>query len=296
MGHLDEGLIQAFLDKETTGTESDRVRGHLATCAACQDQVRAHENRLERTGEALALLDSDPDLAVARSRALAWAASRGEGNNSAALSMGRETPEGPTRHPSNAWMPSKRFWKSPSLARAASIALFITGAAVTALPGSPVHRWIMDGWRSISGTTDTGTHQAEVEGDPSGAAQEDLPSRLQETGASILPGEDGVEIWIQGLSAAAGLTVLWTDGDQVRVFSGEGTSYRTAAGRLEASSPTGPVRIEIPRAVRDLTLGANGTTLLRKVGGSLEVVAPTLSQTAQEIRFAPVTGGSGGGA
>ena len=42
------------------------------------------------------------------------------------------------------------------------------GAAVTALPGSPVRRWIMDGWRSNSGTTETGTHQAEGEGDPSG--------------------------------------------------------------------------------------------------------------------------------
>lgn len=288
MEHLDEGLIQAFLDKETTGTDGAQVQVHLDVCAECRNQVRLQGERLSQVGEALRLLDLKPKLEEARGRVRAWAMEGREESTTEGYKTVTETSVPAGERPT-VTRAAASWWRSlGSLPKAASIALLLSAAAATALPGSPVRQWIMDGWHAFTGNTATQTDQGEaVSGQPE-AALEGAVSVPEETGASILPGGEGVEVWVQELSAGAEVSVLWTDDDQVRIFSGEGTGYRTANGRLEAVSPTGSVRIQIPRTLRNVVVGANGQVLMRKTGNSLEVLVPTLNRTPDEIRFAPL--------
>ncbi len=174
---------------------------------------------------------------------------------------------------------------SISLPRAASIALLITGAAVTALPGSPVRRWMAQGWSALTEPTltDSGPQESEGAARDRGA----LPSEagIPETGASIPASAQGVEIWIHDLPREAELRVVWIDGDESWIYAGEGTRFNLEAGRLEAFSPPGAVRVEIPRDLEQVTLRLNGSILLRKSGGEVEIAGPVQQRTPSEIIF-----------
>ncbi|MFH1764785.1 MAG: anti-sigma factor [Gemmatimonadota bacterium] len=260
MGHPDEGLMQALLDGEVGGAEADALRAHLKGCLECRAGAEALEEASRKTTRALFLVDTEPRFEDARSRVLAKSRQRGRKRPTAAGS-------------------------SISLPRAASIALLLTGAVVTALPGSPVRRWMVQGWQALteSAQTDSGLQEPGGAGRDQGA----LPSGggIPETGASIPSSTEGVEIWIHSLLPEAELRVVWTNGDEAWVHAGEGTRFNLVAGRLEAFSPPGSVRVEIPRNLEQVTLWLNGSVLLGKSGGEVEIVGPVQQRTPSEIIF-----------
>jgi hypothetical protein len=260
MGHPDFGLIQALLDGEMGGADADALRAHLKSCAECGTGAEALKEASRMTTGALLLVDTEPRFEDARSRVLA-------------KSRQRER-----KRPATAAF-------SISLPRAASIALLLTAAAVTALPGSPVRRWIGQGWRVLTEFARTESEPQETGGgvgDPRA-----LPSEagIPETGASIPASAQGVEIWIHDLPREAELRVVWIDGDESWIYAGEGTRFNLEAGRLEAFSPPGAVRVEIPRDLERVTLRLNGSILLRKTGGEVETVGPVQQRTPSEIIF-----------
>jgi hypothetical protein len=265
MGHPDDGLIQTLLDGEIEGTEAETLRAHLESCPECRAGVEALEEASRETARALLLVDTDPRLEKVRIRAQA-----------------RDRFQAPDRQRPGA---RRFFGSSLSLPKAASIALLLTGAAVTALPGSPVRRWMAQGWDTLTESFRTGNGQDNPQGtsgDPTAPSPE---TRVPETGASIPALSQGVEIWIHDLPSEAELRVVWVDGDEAWIYAGEGTRFSREAGRLEAFGPPGAVRVEIPRNLRQLLVGLDGNVLLRKSGDEVEILGPVQQRTPSEILF-----------
>ena len=257
MGHPDNGLIQALLDGEVGGTEADTLRVHLKSCPECGAGAQALEGASRETARALPLVDTEPRFEEARISVLA------------------------KRRPSS----RRVFGSSMSLPKAASIALLLTATAATALPGSPVRRWMVQGWEALTKTSQATSNQD----DPRGAVGDQTAlspeAGVSETGASIPALAQGVEIWIHGLSSEAELRVVWIDGDEAWIYAGEGTQFNLEAGRLEAFSPPGAVRVEIPRNLEHVVVGLNGSILLRKSGAEVEIVGLVQERTPSEIVF-----------
>lgn len=280
MAHPDEGQIRAFLDGEMGASDEKDLRDHFTGCPACEAELAAQERAMEQVSRALLVLDADPDLAEARVRILEHTRSGSEGSTSKA-----EEPLGKT----DGRMVGKRRRFIFPLSRAASIALLLTAAGVSALPGSPVRRWIVDGWESL---TDSGLSSVTSEPGEGAAAsaeppQDPLSPQPGESGASILADRSPLEIWIHDLPSGAEIRVHWVDGDQVGVFGGNGIRFRTEEGRLEAFSPPGSVRVELPHALRNGLLGADGAVLLRVTEGQADISGPVERRTSTEIVFLP---------
>jgi len=257
MGHPDKGLIQALLDGEVEGTEAENLRAHLESCRECEAGAEALEVASLETARALLLIDSEPRLQDARSHLL-----------------GKKGPRS-----------NRVFGFSISLPKAASIALLLTGAAATALPGSPVRRWMVQGWEALTESVQSSSDQE----NPLGAGEDQTaPSPeglIAEIGAGIPALTGGVEIWIHDLATEAELRVVWVDGDEAWIRAGEGTRFTREGSRLDAFEPPGAVRVEIPRDLEQVVVGLNGTVLLRKSGGEVEILGPVQQRTPSEIIF-----------
>ncbi len=261
MGHPDSGSLQALLDGELDPVETRELRIHAEACQECRFRLEDLEASSKESADALGVLDLEPDVDAARSRL--WA--RREGVNRA-----------------------RPFFLAWSLPKAASIALLLTCAAATALPGSPVRRWLAQGWEALIQSSGPGAPSGGSEVAPEDPTPSTSTQDLEETGAGIPAYAGGVEIWIHGLTAESDLRVLWTDGEEAWIYAGEGTRFTSTDGRLEAFGPPGPVRVEIPRSVGRVLLGLDGEVLLRKSGGGLEILGPVLERSPSEIRFEPL--------
>ena len=272
MGHPDNGQIQALLDGELTSGEAEEIQGHLADCGECRTEVQALEAASRAVVGALDLLDVEPVLGPARAGFLAGAEK---------VLPATKVGSAEAVKPKNRGRARQLGWTSWSLPKAASVALLLTAATVSALPGSPVRRWATQALEALTGSPAA----TEV---PSPEAETGISAELQgtpETGAGIPGLAGGVEIWITDLPDGAGLRVLWTDGEEAWAYAGEGTRFNSVDGRLEVFSPPGAVRLEIPRIFQRVVVGLDGGVLLRKAGGELEILAPVQEQTPSEIRF-----------
>jgi hypothetical protein len=269
MAHPDESLIRAYLDGELDEAEADSFRSHFPSCPDCQAEVRLQEEATAQLSGALLLLDHEPSVPEARARVQAWA------------SGDRARQERAPHERTSRWgLPG-------SLLKVASIALIFTAAAASALPGSPVREWLTQGWNALVGLDEPETAVQEgrlpAEGDRAGASE---PSS-SETWTKIVPQEGSVEFGLFDLPEGAEIRVFWVDGDQAGIFAGEGTRFRTDSGRLEAHSPPGGVRVEVPTSLSRVLLTLDGRVLLRKSGSEVETLGAIQSQTPREIVFGP---------
>lgn len=257
MAHPDRGQLLALQDGEVTEPEAGEIRLHLDACPSCRAEAQALESASLGAAEALARLDSTPRTEAVRARI---SQSRGKGRSRARSGL-------------------FRFLPSLSLPRAASIALILTGVAASALPGSPVRRWLVDLLQSSDSTP--------VQGTPVSPPDESEPASQEYAGPGAgIPAASGtVEIWIHDLPSDADLRVRWTDGDEAWIFAGEETRFNLEAGRIEAFSPTGPVVVEIPRNLNRVVVGLDGSVLLRKSGEEVEILGPIQHRTPTEILF-----------
>ncbi|MFC1659834.1 anti-sigma factor family protein [Gemmatimonadota bacterium] len=256
--HPDDGLIQAFLDHELDQSGQEQVAAHLEECGACRRNADELQDLLAAATRGLAPLDAEPPTE------LAMASLAGRLGDSARA----------------------RLLRAPSLARAAGIALLLMGGAVSALPGSPVRRWISSGWDRLSG----GGAVALEETDPSATNRERSPDVEAGAGIGVAGGE--VELRILDLPARAEVRVLLVDGDMAGIYGPEGTHFRTEAGRLEAVAPLGGLRVEVPRSAARASVFVNGELYFLKTGDRLEILGPVQDSAAAEIRF--LTGASPG--
>jgi hypothetical protein len=286
MGHPSEGELQAHLDGEMVGVERDSLQAHLRVCPVCRSTAEAQERASTRVALGLSLLDREPSLAPEEARNRVHARLRVGNGVGSGMETARRRP-GHRLSRSGISIPFLASGRSVPLPWAASIALLLTAGAVSALPGSPVREWLVQKW---GGLTEAGSPAAEVE-TTAAPGEEDptAPAAVDpgEIGASILADDGGVELWIRGLPAGADIRVVWIDGNMAGIFAGEGTRFRTEAGRVEAEAPPGPVRVEIPRSLGSVVVGVDGTVLLRMSGGEVDVLGPVQHRTPLEILFRP---------
>ncbi len=256
MEHPDSGQLVAFLDGEVSESEAGEIKAHLDQCPDCSASFLALESSSSAVSDALSRLDTAPPSNQLKARR------RPTQDNASKVRTG--------------------FWTLP---RAASIALLFTAGGASALPGSPVRQWmtqLLDNVMVGSGT-DTQADPTTPDTEPqAGGDQAEMGP-----GAGVAAVDGNVEIWIHDLPAEAELRVQWIDGDDAWVFAGEGTRFNTAAGRVEAFSPPGSVRVEIPRNLPGVVVYLNGGTLLRKSGGEVEILGPVHERTPSEILFGP---------
>jgi anti-sigma factor RsiW len=276
MRHPDEGRTLALLDGELDEAAAAELRSHLARCPACGALAERIARAARRSARALALLEEAPvsnrsRSLEARDRVQArLAGERGPASARRAVGWGRG------------------WWVPLTLPRAAGIVLLLTGTAAAAVPGSPLREWIVRGWEGLRAG-----HSPEVSGMVEGGTEEGAGARTTpatqptppETGATLLPDAGGVELWIQEVPARAEVTVVFLAGDRAGVFAGAGTSYRTGSGRLEASGPPGPVRVELPRGAARAEVRVNGQVVLRRTAAGTEVLGEVARRAEGAVVF-----------
>jgi hypothetical protein len=108
--------------------------------------------------------------------------------------------------------------------------------------------------------------------------------------AGVRAHEGAIAIWIHDLPDDAELRVRWIDGEEAWIHAGEGTRFTSGEGRLEAFGPPGTVLVDIPRSLERIDVQLNGSALLRKRGGELEILEPVHRRTPSEILFGSQVG------
>lgn len=266
MTHAPEGTLVAYLDDEVTAAERAEIEGHLAACDACAAELRVLAGFSDTFGSAVATLDVPAPVAHAHREFVA----------------NREAAPGRTR------VLQLRRMGVRSLAKAASLALVLAGAASAAIPGSPVRRWVAGAWDRVTALFDGGQEVAEVPVTPP-APPVVGPEEVPAFGAAIPPSNGSVRIVLSDLEPGARVRVRVVDED-VAWLRSAGTEGRLSRnpGRLEAAG-FGDVTIDIPRSVVSARVELDGRVLFLKSGDSVQAVAPAETTGTDEFLFTPGT-------
>jgi hypothetical protein len=144
---------------------------------------------------------------------------------------------------------------------------------------------VVEGWDALFGSSAQTTIQEDQENQLQGPGSDTQSGLGPETGVGISALSHGVEIGIHDLSTEAELRVVWTDGTEAWIFAGDGTQFNRDDGLLEAHSPPGDIRLEIPRTLQRVVVRLDGSILLRKVGEEVEIMGPVQERTPSEILF-----------
>lgn len=251
MEHPDEGQIRAFLDGEA-GDAHPGLETHIRQCSQCSAIVQSQEEALMRLSEALAASDVAPPLVRSRQALLR------------------------ARRKKAPWTMTRR-----NLPKAASIAILITAGAAAALPGSPLRDWIRG---SPAGVQESGA-PSPPSAEPAAAlaSGEDLGM----VGASLPLKEGGMTIRILELAPGAEIRVQMVEGDQVGIYAGQGTRFRTEEHVMEATGAPGNLRVEVPRGMDGYEVVVEGQVYLRRMEGEVEILGPVGTRTREEVRFLP---------
>ncbi len=169
------------------------------------------------------------------------------------------------------WGGRRRGSGIPAGARVAAAVVLLLGGAAAALPGSPVREWVEESWVRWWGEAESG--EEEEVASPGGESQAPEGER-EEVGAGVALVDGRVEVTVQDLPAEAQVNVLLVEGNRAAIFGPQGTRFRTEAGRIQAVSPRGDVRIELPRSAARARLVVNGQTYLTMTDGRVEITGP----------------------
>lgn len=239
--HLDEGGLQALLDRELPVDEERTARAHLAACASCHELLREMEGRAATVTRALAVLDVPPPLLPARE---------------AVRRRGESGRRGDTA-PAPAQVDRSR---APWL-RAAAVVFLLVGAGASALPGSPLREWVA---REILGAGDSSSGVASV-------LSGDTDSVAADVGVFVAPSAGQVRVELLGLPAGAVVRVEIVEREEAAVFAAGGTRFESGPGRLQASVEGNEVRVELPAGAPSALLRVNGERVLSRSSGRLEL-------------------------
>lgn len=256
-GHLVEGSLIALRDGAEAVDPEARI--HLASCAACQEALAELRARASVVSAALDALDSGWDLEQARARVRERVA-RGSAERAGGLTMvGRRS--------------STAMW---TMSRAAGI-LLVTAAAASALPGSPVRRWLSE--RAGGGVAATAPA---VEGARATAA---AAAAAESTGVRLSVPSGSLRLVLRDVVPGSQVRVVLVAGTEAAVFAPAGSRFTSASGRVEARVTPGEVRVELPLGVDPVSLEVGGRIYLRSTDSGLDVSGPVTSRTEDEILF-----------
>jgi hypothetical protein len=239
MAHMNEGMLQAYLDDEV-GARAE-IDAHLRVCAECAAE-------LERLRSASRLFTSA--LSTGDVAAPAFAAFT-------AIRRAHVEPA-----------PRRSAFARVSLARAAVLLIGFAAVASATIPGSPVRDWLSDALRSAGVLPEIEQPAASVVPDSQASAgaveQGSGPAAL-----SILPSEGRLRIVLTNVSAATNVRVRMISGDRALVqASGDAARarFRTGPGRIELIGiGKGEIIVDVPDGALDVRVESDGKVLFEKV-------------------------------
>lgn len=237
MMHVEEGVLQAYLDDEVaTGTRADIDR-HLHSCSACADEL----NRLRGASLLFATALRESDVAAPTLAAQARFAG-----------VPRFQPQFATPRPRRAF------------ARAALFVVGLGAVASAAVPGSPVRAWLNDAL-TRAGLLDE-PQSAAAPATPTEAPAVERGS-VESTALAIDPVDGRVRIVLRNVNAATNVSVQTVEnGRAVVEASGIAAKarFRTGAGLLEVDGiQGGSIVVQIPRGATRATVEQDGKIIFQ---------------------------------
>jgi hypothetical protein len=261
MSHAAEGSLQAYLDGEIDAAAAAQLVDHLAVCPACTHELAALQRGSELAHNALALLDTPPQLIRVR----------------AALAAERRAP--------------RRFARlgASSLAKAAMLLLALAGAGAAAIPGSPVRRALEATFARVAQLfTGDEARPVDIAEPPAPAADPAMPGR-DVASISIAPADNAVRVMLHAPAGPVDVTVRLADRSRANVVATtveSGVRFVSATGRLEVVGlGTGEVVIEIPRTLEHASIQVGGQVHVYKQASQLHLSGPAGTGQGSEVRF-----------
>jgi predicted anti-sigma-YlaC factor YlaD len=238
MMHVEEGVLQAYLDDEVTAGARTDIDEHLQSCSACTDEL----TRLRQASQLFASAFRESDVVapsvVAQTRL---------------AEIRRFQPEFARPRPRRA------------LARAAMFIVGLGAVASAAVPGSPVRAWLSDALT-----------RAGLLEEPQSATAPPLPApeataapegTQQSTALAIDPVAGSVRIVLRNVSPTVSVSVQTVDQPRAVVEAAGAASkarFRTGVGLLEVDGiDGGSVVVQIPRGVTSATVERDGRIIFQ---------------------------------
>ncbi|MBA4158204.1 MAG: hypothetical protein H0X65_12100, partial [Gemmatimonadetes bacterium] len=180
----------------------------------------------------------------------------------------------------------RRAGRSTAMLRRAAILLLGSTAVLSAtVPGSPLRDWLAND-RGAAGPTATAVHEpvAAPATAPAAESAEAAPA-----GISVRPLEGRMRVVLTAPAPGSRIRVRLHDGERVGVWAAGVAArarFRSGPERIEVDGAgPGEIRVEIPRAAREVTLEVDGQVYLRKQGEDLRFPGPAADTAGPEIVF-----------
>jgi hypothetical protein len=238
MTHVEEGVLQAYLDAEVTAGARADIDRHLHSCSTCAAELQRMRSASQLFHNALQNSDAVAPVLAAQAN---FANAR------------RQERKLIAPQPQRAW------------ARAAMFVVGLGAVASAAVPGSPVRAWISDALTRVG-----------VLNEPQGAAApaklpDEAPAvqrdETESTSLAIEAVDGRIRIVLRNVKPDATVTVRVVDGDRALVEATGAASkarFRTGAGLLEVDGVAGgEVVVEIPRSATNAVVEQDGRTIYR---------------------------------
>ena len=216
--HPSDAALLAVIHGELPPGETASIRSHVTGCAACREREAALRTGDGQIGALLRLLDHPVPI--------------------------RAAPAGGARR-----------YGARRAALAASLAVFLAGAAAAAVPGTALNRWIRS---QLGGAPPTAPRAA------SPTAPQVAPAPAQAAGGVEIPAPRALVVTFREPEALGVLTVRAVDraDASLQAFGGD-VAYQVADGRIEVDNhrPAGRYTLEVPATLSRLTVLVAGRTV-----------------------------------
>jgi hypothetical protein len=232
MTHVEEGVLQAYLDAEVSAGARVEIDTHLQSCSACTAEME----RIRTASQLFAAAVREADVAAPMLAA------------QARLAAARKLPRS---------LPAPRPRRA--LARAAMFVIGIAAVASAAVPGSPLRAWIS------SALTSAGL----LEEQQSAAAPEaprEAPAVPRAGGDAtsffIDPVDNRVQIILTDIAPSVTVRVEEAEDERASVEVAEARRFDRASGRFEVIGvESGTIVVRIPKGI-DAVVKQDGKTII----------------------------------
>ena len=239
MMHVEEGVLQAYLDGEVTAGARAEIDRHLQSCSPCNSEL--HRLRSASSLVSSALKQSDVVAPVLAAQ-VQFATAR-----KLAVPISAPAPR-PRR----------------ALARAAMFIIGLAAVASAAVPGSPVRAWISTALTRAGLLDDPQRSAGPVVTDEAPAVERGTP---EPTVFFIEPVDGRVRVVLSDVKPAAVVTVQPSEANRVEVeVTGLAARahFESTTGSLAISGiDGGSVFIKVPRTLPNATVEQDGKTIYR---------------------------------
>lgn len=236
MTHIEEGVLQAYLDAEVTAGARAEIDGHVRMCSECAVELDRLRGAASLFRSAVRHTDVQAPILSAQARF-------------AGMQRERKAPV---------------FAPRRALARAAMFIVGLAAVAGASVPGSPVRAWISDALTRAGLLNEPQSAAAPEVPAEAPAVQRDQP---ESTALAIDPVDGRVRVVLKNVKDGASVSVRMIDGPRV-VIEASGLAakarFRTGSGSLEMSGVEGgTVLVQIPRTVTNGIVEQDGKVIFR---------------------------------